>query len=99
MVELINKEAECKLFYNDTKEKVCDIVAQKYKWTDEYWYWNGYEYVSVKEDYYSAEPILLFPDGSKYSFENYFTSKGFQKLIEAFWQIVEEYYNLVGEEF
>ena len=97
MVDVINKEAKCFLFYNDTNEKVCDVVAQKTKWTEEYYDWETNQYVT--EDMYAFEPIMLFPDGSKYSFESYFTEKKFKSLIEAFEALVEAYAKLLPEDY
>ncbi len=97
MVDVINKEAKCYLFYNDTNEKVCDVVAQKTKWTDEYYDWETDQYVT--EDMYAFEPIMLFPDDSKYSFESYFTKKKFNSLIEAFEALVEAYAKLLPEDY
>ena len=71
---IINKYLEIVAVYNDTKEKIADIEMQT----------TFYEYEDYDEysEYYSLEPILVFPDGSRYAFEDYFTESGFSNLID-----------------
>jgi hypothetical protein len=64
--------------YNDTKEKVADIVANTSVYYD-----DGYAD-------YDVEPILLFPDGSKFAFEEYFTERAFRDLLERIEELAEE---------
>ena len=42
------------------------------------------------ETYYEVEPILLFPDGSKYAFEDYFTERAFGDLLDKLEEIADE---------
>jgi hypothetical protein len=71
--------------YNDTKELVADVamrVAKEYDdWDDEY--------------YYYLEPVLVFSDGSKYTFYEYFTERAFGDLIEEIGEIAEYYEDMI----
>ena len=76
--ELINNSVAAVVVYNDTNEKVADVVAQVAYYDDGY----GAEYY--------IEPILLFPDGSKYAFEDYFTERAFGDLLDKLEELAEE---------
>ena len=80
--KLINNSITVIVAYNDTQEKVADIVAQVAYYDDYY----GVEYY--------IEPILLFPDGSKYAFEDYFTERAFGDLLDKLEGIAGEIENL-----
>jgi hypothetical protein len=77
--DLLNEKVKASIVYNDTKEKVADVVMQ----VDTY---HGY----YDENYYTPEPILLFPDGSKYAFEDYFTEQAFGDLLDKLEEIADE---------
>lgn len=77
--KLVNEKVKITLVYNDTKEKVADIVMQVTSYDDDYYDKN-----------YEMEPILLFPDESKYAFEDYFTERAFGDLIDRIEEIAEE---------
>lgn len=78
LCDLVNDKVKAVALYNDTNERVADVVMQVA--SDDGW--DGLEYY--------VEPILLFPDGSKYAFEDYFTEHAFGDLIDRIEEIVEE---------
>lgn len=77
--DLVNEKVKLVIAYNDTDEKVADIVLQ----------------VSRDDDDYYVEPILLFPDGSKYAFENYFTETAFGDLIDAIEELADDFEDMM----
>lgn len=83
--KLINDNIDIVIVYNDTKELVAEVamsVAKEYRdWNDEY--------------YYNAEPVLVFSDGSKYTFYEYFTERAFGDLIEEIGEIAEYYEDMI----
>lgn len=78
--DLVNEKVKLIIAYNDTDEKVADIVLQVSR--------------DDKDDYY-VEPILLFPDGSKYAFENYFTETAFGDLIDAIEELADDFEDMM----
>ena len=82
----VNEKVEIVLLYNDTMERVANIVFSTIKYVDDY---DGYID-------YDIEPILVFPDGSKFSFEEYFTEKAFGSLIDAAEALAEEFNSLLS---
>lgn len=74
--DLINENVVAAVVYSDTKQKVADVVMQVYE--DSYY------------DEYDVELILLFEDGSKFAFEEYFTENAFRDLIDKIKQIAED---------
>lgn len=83
--KLINDNIDIVIVYNDTKELVAEVamsVAKEYDdWDDEY--------------HYYAEPVLVFSDGSKYAFYEYFTERAFGDLIEEIGEIAEYYEDMI----
>ena len=79
--DLVNEKVKLVIAYNDTDEKVADIVLQVSRDDD--------------DDYY-VEPILLFPDGSKYAFESYFTETAFGDLIDAIEELADDFEDMTG---
>ena len=77
--DLVNEKVKLIIAYNDTDEKVADIVLQ----------------VSRDDEDYYVEPILLFPDGSKYAFENYFTETAFGDLIDAIEELADDFEDML----
>lgn len=77
--DLVNEKVKLVIAYNDTDEKVADIVLQ----------------VSRDDKDYYVEPILLFPDGSKYAFENYFTETAFGDLIDAIEELADDFEDMM----
>ena len=41
-------------------------------------------------EYYGLEPILLFPDGSKYAFEDFFNEQAFGDLFNAIYELMNK---------
>lgn len=78
LCDIINEKVKAVAVYNDTKEKVADIVANTRVYYD-------YGYTD-----YDVEPILLFPDESKFAFEEYFTERAFSDLLERIQELAEE---------
>ena len=67
---IINKYLKLVAIYNDTKEKIADVILQT-------------ELVEYYDDtYYEPVPVLVFPDGSKFLFEDFFNESGFGNLFE-----------------
>lgn len=93
---LINKNIEAYMYYNDKKERVADIEMQPYL-SDWYEYdqpnYNGSR--AYDEEYWSVEPVLVFPDKSKFAFEDYFTSQKFSLLIDAVEEFISAYENII----
>ena len=83
--ECVNERVEVVLIYNDTKERVANIVLTTTSYYDEYDQCNRY----------NVEPILVFPDGSKFAFEEYFTEKAFGNLIDAVMELAEQVDSMV----
>lgn len=78
---IVNKYLKVMAVYNDTNEKIADVILQTVE--EEY-----YDQYLDKTDYiYYAAPILVFPDGSKFAFEDFFTEEGFSDLIERISEI------------
>lgn len=77
--DLVNEKVKLIIAYNDTDEKVADIILQ----------------VSRDDEDYYVEPILLFPDGSKYAFENYFTETAFGDLIDAIEELADDFEDMM----
>lgn len=78
--DYVNEKVEIVLLYNDTMERVANVVFTTVSYYDEY---DGYTY-------YGIEPILVFPDGSKFAFEEYFTEKAFGDLFDAIDELAEQ---------
>ena len=76
--DIINKHTDIVAVYNDTNEKIADVIIEGYYYEEEY-IEDGTSYVVIG---YGVEPILVFPDGSKFSLEEFFTADSFEDLIE-----------------
>ena len=82
LATIMNKYFNIIAVYNDTDEKIADIK------------WQGFYNQSYDEEYdcevisTGCEPILVFPDGSKFSLEQFFTMEDFEDLFE---QISEKF--------
>jgi hypothetical protein len=82
---IVNEKVKVVAAYSDTKEKVADIVANtRYEYDAE---WD-------EHDYY-VEPIMVFPDGSKFAFDDYFTKRAFEDLLDRISELAEEVDNLL----
>ncbi|MBR4045475.1 MAG: hypothetical protein IKK05_01060 [Alistipes sp.] len=78
---IVNKYLKVMAVYNDTNEKIADVILQ----TVEEEYYD--EYLGKTDYIYYAAPILVFPDGSKFAFEDFFTEESFSDLIERIGEI------------
>ena len=82
LATIMNKYFNIIAVYNDTDEKIADIK------------WQGFYNEGYDEEYdctviaAGCEPILVFPDGSKFSLEQFFTMEDFEDLFE---QISEKF--------
>ena len=82
LAAIMNKYLDIIAVYNDTDERIADIK------------WQGFYNHSYDEEYdcevisAGCEPILVFPDGSKFSLEQFFTMEDFEELFE---QISEKF--------
>lgn len=88
---LVNEKVQFALVYNDSKEYIANIIMQVTKYKDWDYYWDGDSYVEYEYNWYDIEPILLFPDGSKYAFESYFTEHAFRNLIDTIETLAEDF--------
>jgi hypothetical protein len=73
---IINKYLKLVAIYNDTKEKIADVIMQ----TELVEYYDEWE--DMTYTYYKPVPVLVFPDGSKFLFEDFFNESGFGNLFE-----------------
>lgn len=78
---IMNKYLDIIAVYNDTNEKIADIKWQSF-------YYEEYDEYYDLVLYVGCEPILVFPDGSKFSLEQFFTMEDFEDLFE---QISEKF--------
>lgn len=84
--DIINKHVKIVAMYNDTNEKIADVIVEGYYYEEEY-IEDGTSYVVIG---HGVEPILVFPDGSKYSLEEFFTADSFSTLIERISELYGE---------
>ncbi|MBO7189381.1 MAG: hypothetical protein J6V55_02210 [Alistipes sp.] len=76
--DILNKHTDIVAVYNDTNEKIANVITQGFYYEEEY-IEDGTSYVEIG---CGVEPILVFPDGSKFSLEEFFTADSFEDLIE-----------------
>lgn len=74
-----NEAMDIVAIYNDTQEKIASVEIQPRRIEEE----DGW----VR---YYAEPVLIFPDGSKFAFDDYFTADGFGTLVERIFEILPQ---------
>ena len=77
-VDNINNQFDLGLYYDGSSTKQADIVMD---------YYDG-------GDWFDLEPILVFPDGSKYAFYEYFEEDAFDGTIDHFELWIEMYETL-----
>lgn len=78
-VDNINNCLDLYLYYDGTDVVQAEIIMDYYVEDDYY------------DTYYELEPIIVFPDGSKYAFYEYFDEDSFNDLIESFELWIEQY--------
>ena len=94
----VNDKVNCAILYNDSKELIANIYLQTY-------FREAYEVVmedgSIEcgEDMYKIEPVLCFPDNSKYSLDSYFTEQAFGGFIESVKSLMERFYEQIPDDF
>ena len=74
MCDLINNTVEFVAIYNDTNEKIADVKAQPRRTVDI----EG----DIEDIDYEVDMVLVFPDGSKFVLQDYFTADSFENLLE-----------------
>ena len=82
--KLINDKLAVALYYSDTNEKVADVVMEVVS--------NEFSYDNI---YYFSEPVLVFPDGSKFTFDEYFNEQAFGNAIESLFELMNDCYELL----
>ena len=75
-IERANTYYNAHLYYNGWTEEQATVTLEPFK--DYEWSNNG-----RTETYWDAEPIIIFPNGASYSFDEYFTEDAFKDLIDA----------------
>lgn len=89
VVKDINNLIDLGLYYNGSSKKTADIVMDYYVYHDDYW----------DEDWFELEPVLLFDDGSKYSFYEYFDEDSFAGVVDSFELWIEMYETMLEHYF
>ena len=73
-VDNINNFVNLGIYYDKSVTRQADVVMDYYVWTDDYY----------DESWYEPEPIIVFPDKSKYAFYEYFDEDSFVGLNNSF---------------
>lgn len=81
-VEEINKHLDLGIYYGNGKTKQASVQAEAYLKDKDEW---------RKEEYWKTRMVLVFSDGTRTSFEDFFNKKDFTKAIEAFEALEEDY--------
>ena len=86
---IVNKYFNMIAVYNDTEEKIADVVIQTTYYESEYTneYGDGVTIIAIGYEY-----VLVFPDGSKVSLDNYFTAENFSRLLERLQELYGDEY-------
>lgn len=83
-LNMANSLADIHVFYDNTSTAQASIHLEPFE--DDVW--NGVTY-------WTAEPVMVFYDGSSYStFSAFFNEKSFRKVIDAFEDLVNDYEDL-----
>lgn len=84
-IDQANQFTDINLFYNNKTTKQATIRLEPFK--EDGW-----------DNYWTAEPILIFYDGSSYStFDAFFNDNDFRRTIDAFKSLANAYANIIGE--
>jgi hypothetical protein len=81
VIDIMNSLIDIHLYYDCTSTEQASIELEPMMETDEYY----------GEYYYWAEPVIVFNDGSRYLFYEYFDEDSFSFLIKKFERMVDEY--------
>jgi hypothetical protein len=76
----MNSLFDVTVYYDGTSSKQAAIEFEPMVYHDSYW-----------GDEYWIEPVLVFNDGSRYLFYDYFTEEDFKSLIRKFERMVDNY--------
>lgn len=88
-IQAIEDKVKVNVKYNNT-----NTIQATLGWTPSFYEWDGY-YYSYWE--YELAPVLKFPDGTSYEFEQYF-SDGFEDVEDA-WSDLQRAYERMWERF
>lgn len=89
-VEEANKHLDLGFYYGNGKTKQASIEAEAYLKDKDEW---------RKEEYWGTRMVLVFTDGTRTSFDDFFNEKVFTKAIKAFEALEEDYETFIkGEE-
>ena len=79
------------IYYGNGKTKQASVQAEAYLKDKDEW---------RKEEYWNTRMVLVFSDGTRTSFDDFFDKDDFTKAIEAFEALEEEYETFIngGEE-
>ena len=79
--DLINDNINISLFYSSDVEQA-KFITDVFESGDSYY------------SYYYVAPVVYFPDGTKYAFEEYFTERAFGSVIDLTEDLVNKYISL-----
>lgn len=91
----INAKLDLNVYYdrgNNSQAKVEFEIGKEVR----DWDMNGDGYVNSEDIDYFLLPVIVFNDGSRYAFEDYFTKAAFKALIDRVDEFAEEYDDLFG---
>ena len=86
---IVNKYFTMIAVYNDTEEKIADVVIQTTYYESEYTNEYGDVITGIDIGY---EYVLVFPDGSKVSLDEYFTAESFSRLLKRLQELYGDEY-------
>lgn len=86
-IDNINNYVTCGIYYDGTDVCQADVVM-------DYYVDKGDTY-----EWYELDPILVFPDGSKYAFYEYFDEEAFDGVIKSFDLWLEMYETMLDHYF
>lgn len=81
VTDIMNSLIDIRLYYDGTSTEQASIELEPMMEIDEYY----------GDSYYWSEPVIVFNDGSRYLFYEYFDEDSFSFLISKFERMVEEY--------
>lgn len=88
-IDNINNYVDCGLYYDGTNVRQAEVVMDYYVERDDYY---GYEW-------YELDPIIVFPDGSKYAFYEYFDEGSFDGVLTSFELWIDLYATMLEHYF
>lgn len=91
-----NRLLDLGLYYGNSDLKQASVEFEVVCETQRYWVGVYTDPVWVEEYYYHTIPVLVFNDGSRTSFEEFFNEDDFRNAIKAFEALDEDYQNLYG---